>query len=221
MEYEICYLIGESKEINLDKIRMEVEKIIKKHQGKLLDGEFIKKRRLSYQIKKEARGTYVAKRFVLPDKDEREKKFSGIDFIGEMTVDLNFNQNVLRFVIVKTDDLPSLAEAIKREEKRIQENKNNRENNNDKKSEKRYTFKKQEERKPLDKKDTEVVEKKEVPKEKVEKVKKTAKKDVVKKDVEKVEKEKTEKDAEIKANKKVEKISEQDIDDKLDEILNI
>ncbi|KKP68156.1 MAG: hypothetical protein UR65_C0062G0012 [Candidatus Moranbacteria bacterium GW2011_GWE2_35_164] len=60
MEYEICYLIGESKEANLDKIRPIVEGIITKHKGTFLEGEFVRKRRLSYEIKREARGTYVA-----------------------------------------------------------------------------------------------------------------------------------------------------------------
>ena len=74
MEYEICYLIGESKEAGLEKIRKDVEEIVTKYKGALLEGEFVKKRRLSYEIKGEARGTFVAKRFTLPSKDEKEEK---------------------------------------------------------------------------------------------------------------------------------------------------
>jgi|GEM_PF-1096408 ribosomal protein S6 len=110
MEYEICYLIGESKEANLDKIRKDVEEVISKHQGVLIDGEFVKKRRLSYEIKKEARGTYVAKRFSLPSKDEIDEKYPEKDFIGEITSDLNFSQDVLRFMIVKAEEIPDLKD---------------------------------------------------------------------------------------------------------------
>jgi len=110
MEYEICFLVGEAKESDLDKIKSEVEKVVKKHQGVFTKDEWEKKRRLAYEIKKEARGTYVAKRFTLPNKDERDEKFPGVDFIGDITNDLNFNQNILRFIIVKADELLSLDE---------------------------------------------------------------------------------------------------------------
>ena len=115
MEYEICFLVGESREADLDKIKSEVEKIIEKHQGVFSADEWIKKRRLAYEIKKESRGTYVAKRFSLPDKDEREEKFPGVDFIGKMVEDLNFNQDILRFIIVKAEELLSLDEMRKKD----------------------------------------------------------------------------------------------------------
>ncbi|HFC76890.1 MAG TPA: 30S ribosomal protein S6 [Candidatus Moranbacteria bacterium] len=226
MEYEICYLIGESKESNLDKIREAVEAIIKKHQGKIGKEEFVKKRRLSYEIKKEARGTYVAKRFSLPNKDEREEKFSGIDFIGEITKELNFDENVLRFVIVKADDVPALSEIIKKEEASRNKVEARGENEFTKKMPAKKTF-----------------VKKDVPKEKeTEKktvIKKAEKKDVekkedrsvIKKEVKKSKKEEPKKEKKVESKKIVkskketdkdtDKISEKNIDDKLDEILNI
>lgn len=124
MEYEICYLIGESKESDLDKIRKDVENVITKHNGSLIEGEFVKKRRLSYEIGKESRGTYIAKRFRLPSKDEIEEKYSGKDFIGEMTKDLNFNQDILRFIVVKADELLNFEELKEFDEKteRVKQN---------------------------------------------------------------------------------------------------
>ncbi len=223
MEYEIFYLIGESKEANLDKIRENVEAIIKKNQGKIDEDEFVKKRRLAYEIKKEARGTYVAKRFSLPDKDERDEKFSGIDFIGEITKELNFNQEVLRFVIVKTDDVPNLSELKKKEAEMKKEidTSNEKRNFNNRESINRKFVKKNETKKSSS--GTKVEEKKEEDKsEKKETV--VMKKKTVKTKNESLKKEKkiVKKNTKKKMEKKdVDKISEKNIDDKLDEILNI
>lgn len=117
MEYEICYLIGESKEADLDKIRPGVEEIIKKHKGTFLEGEYVKKRRLAYEIKREARGTYVARRFTIPSKDERDELYPDYDIMGEINKELRFNQDILRYMVVKTDDLPPLKDLEIAEEK--------------------------------------------------------------------------------------------------------
>jgi len=127
MEYEICYLIGEAKEADLEKIRKDVEGIVTKNKGTLLDGEFVKKRRLAYEIKREARGTYVAKRFTLPEKDERDEKYLGEDFINEMTKELNFNKDLLRFIIVKADELTSFEELEESEKVASEERRGGRE----------------------------------------------------------------------------------------------
>lgn len=124
MEYEICYLIGESREVDLDSIRKGVEEIVTKEGGVLLDGEFLEKRKMAYEIKKEIRGTYIAKRFTVATKDDREEKeYPGKDVVGEITKKMNLNNDVLRFIVVKTDDLPELvkdeseAKEVKEEKK--------------------------------------------------------------------------------------------------------
>lgn len=216
MEYEICYLIGEAKEADLEKIRKGVEEIITKYKGTLLEGEFVKKRRLAYEIEKEARGTYVAKRFTLPGKDERDEKYPGEDFISDMTKDLNFNQDILRFIIVKSDELLSFEEleAVDQETKREKEG-----------------FKKdapaRQERIVTPKK--EAPAKKEEPKKEIEEAKEEApaKKEKVEEKTEEVKEDapvkEEEKEEDKKENKKDKKndISEDNIDEKLDEILNI
>jgi len=210
MEYEICYLIGETKETNLEEIRKNVEKIIIKNKGALIDGEFVKKRRLAYKIKKEARGTFVAKRFTLPSKNERDEKYPEKDFISEMTKDFNFNQDILRFIFVKADELPSLEELKEQVKEASEERRGNQRN------EKEF------------RKETQVRKKIVTPAKK--KMKKKASVEI------KVKKEKIEK--KIKVEKKIKKelpikngakkkkelkndISEDNIDEKLDEILNI
>ncbi|MDX9855330.1 MAG: 30S ribosomal protein S6 [Parcubacteria group bacterium] len=200
MEYEVCYLIGETKEANLEKIRKEVEEVIEKNKGKLLEGEFVKKRRLAYEIKNESRGTYVAKRFVLPSRDERDEKYKGENLVGKITKEVGFNQDILRFIIVKADEIPSLKELEKSE-------KGAREENRDLKKElaaKKFAK-----------------EKKSLTEDKEKVFSKDKKESGTKEKVEKVVSESPK--IEEKKGKKEEKsdISEDNIDEKLDEILNI
>lgn len=211
MEYEICYLIGESKEADLDKIRKDVEKVIEKHKGLLIEGEFVKKRRLAYEIKNEARGTYVAKRFNLPTKDEREEKYPEKDFVVEMTKDLNFNQDVLRFIIVKADELVSFEELENLEEdnKREKEGfkKSNRVVKEVSKKEEKIISPKEEDITPKEEKVEEAL-KEEIPAE--EKIKEKAEEEI-----------KEEKSDKKEGKEDKNDISEDNIDEKLDEILNI
>lgn len=224
MEYEICYLIGESKEANLDNIRPEVEEIIKKHKGTFLEGEFLRKRRLSYEINGEARGTYVARRFTVPSRDERDEMEVDYDIMGEINKELRFNQNILRFMVVKTDDLPPLKDLEGIEERSKEQfaargDYNRGGQRNDRPREKSPVV--------MDKK----VQAKETPAVKVAEVKEVPKvaevKEVeieepkIEKADEKIETEAVEEKPKKKSKKKEEGILGDDIDEKLDEILNI
>jgi len=223
MEYEICYLIGESKESNLETIKAAVEKIITAHKGTWLEGEFIKKRRMAYKIKGEARGTYVARRFTIPSRDERDEVKNDYDIMGEINKELRFNQDLLRFMIVKTDDLPPLQDLINAEEK------NAKTFSKERKFGKEESSQKVEEKKPEVKKEAPKKEevKEEAPKVKEVKEEKAEAKEKTKEEMK--EEKKEEKKAEKKEAKKKEKkekeddglMSDSDIDEKLDEILNI
>lgn len=107
MQYEIFYLIGASKESDLDSIKKEVEKIISDAEGSFLEKETVEKRRLSYVVNKETHGIYVARRFELEDTSKIEK----------ITSKLNLNPNIDRFIISRADELP----ALKSKEERIAE----------------------------------------------------------------------------------------------------
>lgn len=228
MEYEICYLIGESKEANIDKIRPIIEQIIEKHKGTFLEGEFVRKRRLSYEIKGEARGTYVARRFTVPSRDERDEMESDYDIMGEINKELRFNQEILRYMLVKTDDLPPLKDLENIEEKN-KEQYLARETKRDVKKvvapvvakrEVKEAVKEAKEEVREDKK--EAVEK-EVKKEDVkEEAKKEAKVEEVKEaEVKEIKAELSQEKPKKKTKKKEEGILGDDIDEKLDEILNI
>jgi ribosomal protein S6 len=119
MEYELLYLVGESKDGELPKIRENVEAIIREVGGTFLPAETEEKRNLAYEIKKERRGTYVARRFTLPlpsDEpfvEEAEPKENAVDAI---TRKMKLYPGVLRTLILRADKLPELK-PIPREER--------------------------------------------------------------------------------------------------------
>lgn len=119
MEYEICYLIGESKEAEAEKIKKDVEKTINSKGGSFSGIEFVDRRKMAYAIRKEIRGTYVARRFKLSNKDEKEDSTSNSKeiLLADIIEKLNLNQDILRFKIVKVDTLPPLKtrEEIEKE----------------------------------------------------------------------------------------------------------
>lgn len=110
MEYEICYLIGESREADTEKIKKDIEEAVTSKEGSFSGIEFVDKRKMAYAIKKEIRGTYFARRFELSDKGVKEESESSLkkNSLASITKKLNLNQNILRFTIVKTDTLPPL-----------------------------------------------------------------------------------------------------------------
>ena len=116
MQYELFYLVGERQESTLDTIREGVSAMLVSEGAKLIDPELTEKRKLAYEIKHQNKGTYITRRFELEDIDfwadekNSEKEFG----IQAMTNKLNLNNDVLRFLIVKTDDLPDLGAKDRR-----------------------------------------------------------------------------------------------------------
>ncbi len=116
MQYELFYLVGQRQEATLDAIREGVSTMLVAEGAKLLEPELTEKRKLSYEIKHQNKGTYVTRRFELEDidfwADEKngEKEFG----VQAMTNKLNLNNDVLRFLIVKTQDLPELGAKERR-----------------------------------------------------------------------------------------------------------
>jgi ribosomal protein S6 len=123
MQYELFYLIGERQESRTDEIKGGVEAILTQEGATMVESEVVEKRKLAYEIKHQKRGTYVTRRFELPeidfwaDEKNGEREF-GIEAI---TKKLNLNNDVLRFLIVKTNDLPDLGAKKRRQEKEMGE----------------------------------------------------------------------------------------------------
>lgn len=103
MQYELFYLIGEAKEPQLGQIKEEVKKIVENEGGKWLDPEIIEKRKMAYKIKGQFRGIYAARRFEFPEKEEEEK-----NEIQSISKKMKLNPDILRFLIVRADELPEL-----------------------------------------------------------------------------------------------------------------
>ncbi|HPN96546.1 MAG TPA: 30S ribosomal protein S6 [Candidatus Moranbacteria bacterium] len=107
MRYEIFYLIGASREAEAEKIIEEIKKIVTSSGGVFEEKETREKRKLAYKIKHETHGLYVAQRFSLEDPEA----------IKDISKKTNLNQDILRFIISKADEIPEL----KSKEERIAE----------------------------------------------------------------------------------------------------
>jgi len=105
MEYEILYLIGASKETDLEKIKAEVMEIIISEGGQFLEKEVIEKRKLAYRIKHETHGIYIARRFEMAEPEK----------IQVINKKLNLYTGILRFMISKASELPELTSKEERE----------------------------------------------------------------------------------------------------------
>jgi small subunit ribosomal protein S6 len=106
MRYELLYLIGASREAEVEKIKGDVEKLVKEAGGVFEEKETMEKRRMAYEIKHETHGIYIAQRFEL----DSEK-------IPEMNKKINLYPSIARFIVSRADELPEL----KSKEERINE----------------------------------------------------------------------------------------------------
>lgn len=110
VEYELYYLVGESKESELPRIREVVEKMVTTEGGTFLPPVTEEKRKMAYEVKGEVRGTYIARRFTLPDIDEQDAngKEAGVHPLTAINRSLQLSKDILRFLVVLAKDLPEL-----------------------------------------------------------------------------------------------------------------
>jgi len=104
MKYELFYLIGASKEADLEKIRKDVNDIVLGNEGVFEEKETMEKRKMAYKMKHETHGIYIAQRFELPE----------IEKIKDISTKLNLHTGVLRFVLSRADELPDLRSKEER-----------------------------------------------------------------------------------------------------------
>ena len=98
MNYELFYLVGISKETELPKIKEDLKNIVLEEGGVFEEKETEEKRKLSYEVKHETHGIYIAQRFALEDSDK----------IQTIIKKINLYPNILRFLISRADELPAL-----------------------------------------------------------------------------------------------------------------
>jgi ribosomal protein S6 len=104
MKYELFYLIGASNESEFEKIKQAVSEMILASGGVFEEKETLERRKLSYKIKHETHGIYVAQRFELED----------VQKINEISQKMNLNPKVLRFIISRASELPELRSKEER-----------------------------------------------------------------------------------------------------------
>jgi ribosomal protein S6 len=128
IEYELFYLVGESKELQKDEIAKAIEGVVTRHGGTFLPPMTEEKRKMAYEVKGEIRGTYVARRFTLPDRDELDAQGVAEDAahpLSEINRELMLSKDILRFLLLRADDLPELK-PIPRVEKKPTERRGGR-----------------------------------------------------------------------------------------------
>lgn len=110
-EYELLYVIGETKDMDSARIKEEVKAIVEGEGGKYDGAERLEKRKLAYVVKRETRGTYVAQRFLTEDRNVREASIEAGEesVIGRINHKLNLYRDILRFIIVRAENLPPLV----------------------------------------------------------------------------------------------------------------
>jgi ribosomal protein S6 len=118
IEYELFYLIGESQEGEKGAITARVQAAVEGEGGTFLAPATEEKRKLAYEIQKETRGTFIARRFTLPGVDDLETERGADEThpLEKMNRALQLDKGVLRAMIVRADDLPELK-PIERVEK--------------------------------------------------------------------------------------------------------
>ena len=98
MKYELFYLVGISKETELPKIKEDLKNIVLEEGGVFEAKETEEKRKLSYEVKHETHGIFVAQRFELAE----------VEKIQTIIRKVNLYPNILRFLVSKAEDLPEL-----------------------------------------------------------------------------------------------------------------
>lgn len=191
MNYEINFLILQSQTEDVAGIRNKVKELIKNNEGTVTDELSYQKRKLAYEIKHEQYGFFTVYRFDLEDGEK----------LKDLTKDLNLENGVSRHIIVKSDEIPELQKEIGKAPKTEEERKAEAIKNAPKKKVGKKVLDE------ISKETTKQAETKSAPKKE--------EKEEVKKEVKEKAKKKAKKEA------KKEEISMDDLDKKLDEILDI
>lgn len=116
MLYEINYLVLQSKTSELAKIRQETKDFLKSFGTEIEEEKEYLKRKLAYEIKHERYGFYTVLRF----------RFKKNNDLKELKRKLNQNSSISRYIIIRADELPSLKEQEEKEKEsgqRIEEDK--------------------------------------------------------------------------------------------------
>ena len=109
--YEVLYIVnpnyGKDK---ISEIINDINTHIESKKHSILNHDFWGKKQLAYSVNKEKYGNYVL----------LHTEFSNSSFVNDFKQFLNLNSEVLKYLIVKLDEKPTLQKEEK-EEKEVQE----------------------------------------------------------------------------------------------------
>ena len=94
-EYELVYILQpDLNEDDLMSVHDRIEQIVSSQNGELVDTEIWGRRSLAYPIRKYFEGQYILQRFQMEPE-------------GTVELDryLRFNEDVIRFLVLRTDEL--------------------------------------------------------------------------------------------------------------------
>lgn len=94
--YEFTFLLQDEKEVK------KIKETLQTFSGKVIQEQAWGERTLSYPIKKLDKAKYFTWMIALADKD-----------VNELRKKLNFNENIVRFLLLRTDE-PEITEKTKK-----------------------------------------------------------------------------------------------------------
>ncbi len=104
IEYELIYIVPINNFEKVDLIKKEIKEIIEDNEGKIIKESEPQKRKLAYPIKGRRNGAYFINR-ILIEKEKIKKMEKGLK--------VKTKEDILRYMLVKADSLPSLEEEEK------------------------------------------------------------------------------------------------------------
>jgi small subunit ribosomal protein S6 len=105
-KYELLYIVHPDLEASIDKITDRVKSIVESRGGKITYEENWGKRKLAYQIGKSDVGIYILWFFEAPKTG-----------LGKIERDLKLTEEVIRYILLATDDKLRAKKNKKKEEK--------------------------------------------------------------------------------------------------------
>ena len=97
--YEVLYILNPNfNKEQIAEVMSEVTDFVKKKKHGVVNQDFWGKKQLAYSVKKHKYGNYIL----------LNTEFQDTNFVNEFKIFLNLNKEVMKYMIIKLDDKPSL-----------------------------------------------------------------------------------------------------------------
>jgi len=97
--YEVLYILNPNySKDQIAGVMSEVSDFVEKKKHAIINHDYWGKKQLAYNVKKHKYGNYIL----------LNTEFQDTNFVNEFKVFLNLNKEVMKYMIIKLDDKPSL-----------------------------------------------------------------------------------------------------------------